>query len=170
MGSLRRRRDNHASKRWIAQRGTPRESAPVYCRRGRSCDHPAGGGLVAVDPTGTEQWVEDKIEVATEPVLVDGKVLLGDGRTVRAMAAANGTERWSFETRERNFGGVLLGEIDAASTVVNGVVLVATNAGDVYALGSEWAMVRGNASRWPNCWEANTGSRGVLCSRCRYWR
>ncbi|OTF01842.1 Pyrrolo-quinoline quinone [Halorubrum sp. SD683] len=98
---------------------------------------PAERGLVAVDATGTKQWVADEIGGATEPALVDGTVLLGDGRTVRAVAAIDGTEQWSFETRDRNYTDVVLGGIDAAPTVANGAVLVATNAGDVYALGSE---------------------------------
>jgi outer membrane protein assembly factor BamB len=53
------------------------------------------------------------------------------------VAATDGTERWSFETRDWNFTDVVLGGINAAPTVANGAVLVATNAGDVYALGNE---------------------------------
>jgi outer membrane protein assembly factor BamB len=97
---------------------------------------PAGRGLVAVSMSGTKQWVADEIEVATEPVVVDGTILLGEGRTLRAVAVADGTEQWSFETRDRNYTDIVLGGIDAAPMVSNGVVLVATDAGDVYALGS----------------------------------
>jgi outer membrane protein assembly factor BamB len=98
---------------------------------------PTEEGLVAVDSEGIREWTVDAITGATEPVIADGTVYLGEGRTVRALSLADGTERWSFETRERTYTDVVLGGIRAAPTVTNGVVLVATQAGDVYALGEE---------------------------------
>ena len=51
------------------------------------------------------------------------------------MSLTDGTERWSFETRNRSFGDFGHGGIQRASAVTSGIVTVATQAGDVYALG-----------------------------------
>ncbi|MUW15564.1 PQQ-binding-like beta-propeller repeat protein [Halorubrum sp. CBA1125] len=96
---------------------------------------PTEEGLVAVDGDGSRPWTVDAITAATAPVIAGDVAYLGDGRTVRALALDDGTERWAFRTRERSYTDVLLQGVRAAPTVVNGVVLVATQAGDVYALG-----------------------------------
>ncbi|RLM52037.1 PQQ-binding-like beta-propeller repeat protein [Halorubrum sp. Atlit-28R] len=92
-------------------------------------------GLVAVGDGGERLWSDDEVTGATAPMVADGVAYLGDGRTVRAIAVEDGTERWSFRTRERTYTDVLLQGVRAAPTVVDGVVLAATHAGDVYALG-----------------------------------
>ncbi|WP_249030060.1 outer membrane protein assembly factor BamB family protein [Halorubrum ezzemoulense] len=92
-------------------------------------------GLVAVGDGGERLWSDEKIAGATAPMVADGVAYLGDGRTVRAIAVEDGTERWSFRSRERSYTDVLLQGGRAAPTVVDGVVLAATHAGDVYALG-----------------------------------
>jgi outer membrane protein assembly factor BamB len=55
-------------------------------------------------------------------------------RDVIALARSGGTERWRVETRERNHTDVFLGGVTGSTVVVGGTVLVATQAGDVYAL------------------------------------
>jgi len=98
---------------------------------------PADEGLVAVDTEGNREWRVDTITRATAPVVAGESVYLGERKVVHALSVADGTERWSFETRERNYGDVVLQGIRTAPTVTDGVVIVATEAGDVYALGEK---------------------------------
>jgi len=98
---------------------------------------PADEGLIAVDTEGHREWAIETITRATAPVVAGGGVYFGDGRVVRALSVADGTEWWSLETRERSYGDVVLQGIRTAPTVTNGIVIVATQAGDVYALGEE---------------------------------
>lgn len=97
---------------------------------------PTQAGLTAVDREGTVRWSVESLDAATAPVVADGRVYLGHGRTVRALSLADGTERWSVETRERSYTDVFLQGVRAAPTVADGVVFAATQAGDVYALGA----------------------------------
>ncbi|WP_336022357.1 PQQ-binding-like beta-propeller repeat protein [Halobellus salinisoli] len=94
-------------------------------------------GFVSVDSTGSHRWTEAGISDATDPIIAGNTVYFGDGRTVRALSLDDGAELWSFRTRERTYTDVVLQGIRAAPTVTNGVVVVATQAGDVYALGAE---------------------------------
>lgn len=113
-------------------------SHPVRASAAVAGDHvvvPTDERLVAVDRTGARRWTADSVTGGTDPVVADDVVYLGDGRTVRALALADGRERWAFETRERNYTDVVLQGVRSAPTVVDGVVFVATQAGDVYALG-----------------------------------
>lgn len=95
------------------------------------------GGLVAYGLDGTEHWTAESLERTTAPVVAGDTVYVGDGKSVRALSLANGESRWSFDTRERQHSDVILQGIRSAPAVAAGVVLVATQAGDVYALGSE---------------------------------
>jgi hypothetical protein len=64
-------------------------------------------------------------------------VYFGDRRILRALSLTDGTEWWSFETRNRSFSDFGLGGIQRAPAITNGIVIVATQAGDVYALGEK---------------------------------
>jgi outer membrane protein assembly factor BamB len=96
---------------------------------------PTREGLVALDTEGNREWTEDSITRATEPVIAGDSLYLGDRRSLRALSVTEGAEWWSFETRERLYGDVVLQGIQAAPTVIDGFVFVVTQAGDVYALG-----------------------------------
>ncbi|WP_081927450.1 outer membrane protein assembly factor BamB family protein [Halobellus rufus] len=98
---------------------------------------PTEEALVGVDSAGTNRWTKTTLTGATEPIITGETVYLGDGRTVRALSLDDGMEMWAFETRERTYTDVLLQGIQAAPTVTNGVVVVASQTGDVYALGTE---------------------------------
>ena len=96
---------------------------------------PTDEGLLAVDTAGNRDWTVDAITAATEPVIAGNGVYVGDRRILRALSLTDGREWWSFETRNRSFGDFGLGGIQSAPAVTDGVVIVATEAGDVYALG-----------------------------------
>jgi outer membrane protein assembly factor BamB len=96
---------------------------------------PTEEGLVTVDTEGSVQWSSDAVSGATAPVIAGDGVYVGDERTVRSLSLTDGTEWWSFETRERSYTDVVLGGVRATPTVTAGIVVVATQAGDVYALG-----------------------------------
>ena len=51
-----------------------------------------------------------------------------------ALARADGAERWRVETRERSYTDVFLSGVTGSPVVVDGTVVVVTQAGDVYAL------------------------------------
>lgn len=96
-------------------------------------------GLAAFDRDGdgTSPWTIPTVKAATAPVIADGTVYVGDGAVLRALALSNGEDRWTFETRERSYTDVMLRGIRSAPTVADGVAFVATQAGDVYALGEK---------------------------------
>ena len=83
---------------------------------------------------GGERWTTDLGGDPTAPILTDDAVLVGTGRDVVALARADGTERWRVSTRERSYTDVFLGGVTGSPVAVDGTVLVATQAGDVYAL------------------------------------
>jgi len=98
---------------------------------------PTGEGLIAVDTAGNRDWTVDTSTRATEPVIAGDGVYFGDRRILRALSLTDGTEWWSFETRNRSFSDFGLGGIQRAPAITNGIVIVATQAGDVYALGEK---------------------------------
>lgn len=94
------------------------------------------GALVALGRTDrSERWRAPVDADPTTPFVAGDACYISAHRTVRAFALADGEELWSFETRERNYTDVVLGGVSAPVAAVDGVVLVATQAGDVYALG-----------------------------------
>jgi outer membrane protein assembly factor BamB len=95
--------------------------------------HEAGLASFTLDD-GRERWTADLGGDPTAPILTDDAVLVGAGRPVVALDRADGTERWRVETRERSYTDVFLSGVTGSPVVVNGTVLVATQAGDVYAL------------------------------------
>ncbi|TKX61730.1 Pyrrolo-quinoline quinone [Halorubrum sp. ASP1] len=92
-------------------------------------------GLVAVGNDGERLWSDEGVAGATAPMVAGGTAYLGDGRTVRAIAVDDGAELWSFRTRRRSPTDAFLQGVRAPPTVVGSVVVAATHAGDVYALG-----------------------------------
>jgi outer membrane protein assembly factor BamB len=93
------------------------------------------GGLTALALAGGERrWTTDLDADPTAPTLTDGAVLVGAGRDVVAFARADGAERWRVGTRERSYTDVFLSGVTGSPVVVDGTVVVATQAGDVYAL------------------------------------
>jgi len=82
---------------------------------------------------GSEGWTTDLDGTPTAPLLTDGAVLVGAGRAVVALSRADGTERWRVETRERSYTDVVLGGVTGSPVAVDETLLVATQAGDVYA-------------------------------------
>ena len=92
--------------------------------------------LAAAD--GTIDWqrrVEDAGRLGS-PTVADGTVYVGsetDG-TVVALAAADGTEDWRVETRSVLFGDYTREGVVDGPAVVDGVVYVATEPGDVHAI------------------------------------
>jgi outer membrane protein assembly factor BamB len=93
------------------------------------------GGLTALALAGGERrWTTALDADPTAPILTDDAVLLGAGQDVIALARSDGTERWRIETRERSYTDVFLGGVTGSPVVVDGTVVVATQAGDVYAL------------------------------------
>ncbi|ATW88061.1 outer membrane protein assembly factor BamB [Halohasta litchfieldiae] len=98
---------------------------------------PTVEGLIAVDTAGNRDWTVDTSTRATEPVIAGDGVYFGDRRILRALSLTDGTEWWSFETRNRSFSDFGLGGIQRAPAITNGIVIVATQAGDVYALGEK---------------------------------
>jgi outer membrane protein assembly factor BamB len=92
-------------------------------------------GVTALTRDGDERWSTDIGREPTAPILTADAVLAGTGRDVVALGRADGTERWRVETRERNYTDVVLGGVTGAPVTVEETVLVATQAGDVYALG-----------------------------------
>jgi outer membrane protein assembly factor BamB len=95
--------------------------------------HEAGvASLSLVD--GDERWRTELDGDPTAPLLTDDVALVGAGRDVVAFARADGAERWRVETRERSYTDVFLSGVTGSPVAVDGTVLVATQAGDVYAL------------------------------------
>jgi len=93
------------------------------------------GGVTALAAAdGRERWTAELDGDPTAPILAENAVLVGTGRDVVAVTRADGAERWRVETRERNYTDVVLGGVTGAPVTVDGTVLVATQAGDVYAL------------------------------------
>lgn len=92
------------------------------------------GGVTLLSVDGYEQWSVDLSREPTAPVLTETAVLLGTGRAVVALARTDGTERWRFETRERNYTDVVLRGVTGSPVAVDETVFVATQAGDIYAL------------------------------------
>lgn len=81
-----------------------------------------------------ERWSVELDRDPTAPMVAGDAVLVGTGRDVVALARDDGRERWRFETRERSYTDVMLGDVTGSPVVVDGTVLAATEAGDVYAL------------------------------------
>ncbi|GAB3321308.1 Pyrrolo-quinoline quinone [Haloplanus rallus] len=93
-----------------------------------------GGGVTGLGvEDGERRWWTEIDRDPTAPVVVGGTVLVGAGRAVIALGA-DGVERWRVETRERSYTDVVLGGVTGSPVAVDGTVLVATQAGDVYAL------------------------------------
>ncbi|AXG05155.1 Pyrrolo-quinoline quinone [Haloplanus rubicundus] len=93
------------------------------------------GGLTALALAGGERrWTTDLDADPTAPILTDDAVLVGAERDVVALARSDGAERWRVETRERSYTDVFLSGVTGSPVVVDGTVVVATQAGDVYAL------------------------------------
>lgn len=121
------------AERWTVDAGgTIRRSPAVTDRR---IILPTGDGLVAYDRDGTERWRADELPRSTAPAVAGDAVLFGAGRTLHARSVADGSLRWTFETRERTYTDVVLQGIRAGPAVAGETVFVATQAGDVYALG-----------------------------------
>jgi outer membrane protein assembly factor BamB len=93
-----------------------------------------GERVTALDRSGAERWSTPLADRAVAPTIADGAVLLGAGRDVHALSLANGSQRWRVSTRERTYTDVILAGISSPPVAVAGAELVATNAGDVYAL------------------------------------
>jgi len=92
------------------------------------------GGVTALATGGEKRWSTPLDGTPTAPTLTADAVLVGARRDVIALARTDGTERWRVETRERNYTDVVLGGVTGSPVAVDGTVLVATQAGDVYAL------------------------------------
>ena len=86
------------------------------------------GNLYALDvASGTERWrIETENESAT-PVLADEVVYLGSYYSLLALDARSGEERWRFETDN---------DVSSSPAVVDGVVYVGSDDGNVYAIGN----------------------------------
>jgi len=93
------------------------------------------GGVTALTRDGgDDRWSTGIGREPTAPLLTADAVLVETGRDVVSLAHADGTERWRIETRERNYTDVVLSGVTGTPVAVDGAVLVATQAGDVYAL------------------------------------
>jgi outer membrane protein assembly factor BamB len=93
------------------------------------------GGVAALSlADGDERWRTEVDGDPTAPILTDDAVLVGAGRAVIVLSRADGAERWRVETRERSYTDVVLQGVTGSPVAVGGTVLVATQAGDVYAL------------------------------------
>ena len=87
---------------------------------------------------GTIEWEQQFEEVGQlgSPTVAGGTVYVGSrsNGTVLALTAADGSENWRVETRSVFFGDYTrVGVVDGPA-VVDGVVYVATEPGDVYAI------------------------------------
>jgi len=83
---------------------------------------------------GERRWTTDLDADPTAPTPTDDAALVGAGQDVVALARADGAERWRVETRERSYTDVFLSGVTGSPVVVDGTVVVVTQAGDVYAL------------------------------------
>ncbi|WP_248895214.1 PQQ-binding-like beta-propeller repeat protein [Haloplanus halobius] len=92
------------------------------------------GGVTALTPAGDERWSTALDGTPTAPVLTADALLVGAGRDVVALARDGGSERWRVTTRERTDTDVVLQGVTGSPVAVDGAVIVATQAGDVYAL------------------------------------
>lgn len=97
---------------------------------------PIEDALVALERADrSERWRAPVDAAPTAPVVAGDACYVAVHRTVHAFDLADGEDLWSLETRERNYTDVVLAGVSAPVAVVDGIVFVATQAGDVYALG-----------------------------------
>jgi len=83
----------------------------------------------------TERWSTGAVggsvcSAASETVVV------GDGRNVTAVSRDDGAVQWTFETRSVMFGDYSRSGVPVAPALVDGLVVVTTEASDLYVLGS----------------------------------
>lgn len=92
-------------------------------------------GLLALSVAdGADRWRRDVGSGPSgPPVVADGVVYVGAGQHVHALDAADGDERWQFETRDVLFGDYTRRGINGLA-VVDGLLYVATAPADLYAL------------------------------------
>lgn len=89
--------------------------------------------LALATADGTVEWTAD----AGGPACSIGPqtVLLGGGQTLQALSREDGTKLWEFETRMKMYTDHGVAGIPVAPAIVDECVFVATEAGDIYALG-----------------------------------
>lgn len=122
------------SERWTVDVGRTVRRSPAVT--GERVVVPTDDGVVAYDHEGGERWRAPQLASVTAPAVAGDTVYVGYGRTLYALAVEDGSRRWTFETRERTYTDVILAGIRGSPAVAGGVVFVATQAGDVYALGA----------------------------------
>lgn len=84
---------------------------------------------------GTKRW--ETTSATGEACSVAGNALVvGGDEKLYALSRDDGTRLWSFETRWVRFGDYTTGGTTTAPALVDDVVLAATEASDIYALGS----------------------------------
>lgn len=93
------------------------------------------GCLALATDDGAKRW---EIESATGTVCSVGAnaLVVGGSETLHALSRADGTTLWSFETRSVLFSDYTASGIPFAPALVDDVVVVATQASDIYALGA----------------------------------
>lgn len=128
---------------WRTTIDTPgfRIGGPVAVAEGIVIAAGRAGTIAALDgDTGEALWKRRTgVYELTTPTVADGAVFtgvhpMGNAGTVFAFDLADGTILWRFETRSRETGETRLSGIVHGPTLVDELVYVATDAGDVYAL------------------------------------
>ncbi|QLG63713.1 outer membrane protein assembly factor BamB family protein [Halorarum salinum] len=119
---------------WTTDAGGPVAGSPAVADD--AVIAPVEGALVALERADrSERWRAPVAAEPTAPFVAGDACYVAARRAVHAFGLADGDELWSFGTRERNYTDVVLAGVSAPVAAVDGVVFVATQAGDVYALG-----------------------------------
>lgn len=119
------------TERWTTRLSEPARTMPAV-DRDYVCFGTADGTLVTLNAeTGEQEWqqqINDDKSVLSSPTIANDIVLGGsDDSYLVAFDVETGAELWRFKTEAA---------VDANPSVVDGVVYVADNVGNVYALGS----------------------------------
>lgn len=95
---------------------------------------PGSRTVTALDRSGDEQWTGYVSDGAHAPTVTADAVVVTDRHRIHCFDAADGTERWQRDVRERTVGDQVFGGVRSPPYVHDGTVYVVSHAGDVFAL------------------------------------